>query len=215
MLKGMVALWQEADFAQAEDLFTEARTLATKFQSRSVAAYANYALAKSAYYQGEFEEARLGYEEFALDIVEQGVLSSAVEALCEAAECCILTGNLTHFRELVRAVQDPKLGAGAEARPLQVSVVLGVNAFFDGEGDDVQARFEEAMSLAKEGYSGESLPYLVYGVVLGVQGRDREAPKFLEKGTAILEAYSRRAELAVLPLRLRLLRRALEGAAPT
>ncbi len=69
--------------------------------------------------------------------------------------------------------------------------------------------------MAKESYSSESLPYLVYGVVLGAQGREPEASEFLEKGTAILEAYSRKAELSVLPLRLRLLRRALEKAAPT
>ena len=92
------------------------RPLATKGLSRSLAAYANYALALSVFNRASSRRP-VGFEESALDRGEQGVLSSAVEAMCEAAECCLLTEDLDHFLELVRAVQDPKLNQGRKPGP--------------------------------------------------------------------------------------------------
>lgn len=211
MLKALIALSQEGDFHKAETLFREARSLAGKLESKAMAAYSGYGLAQAAFFRGAFEEARARFERFALDM-EQAGLPSAVESLCIAAECALLERDLAGFRGLARAVGDPELALGVEVRPLHSKVIGGIDAFLNGEWEDSRARFEEAIALARERYPGEAFPYLHYGIVLRVAGKEPEASQRLEAATSIMHAFSRQAELGILPERQRLLTEALTWA---
>lgn len=213
MVKGMFSLHFQADYRGAETLFERAMEEAKSLRSSGRVAFARYAIAQVAHYQERFEEARQEFQAFARDIQRRGLPGSAVEALCMAAECSLLEGNLEEFRGIVRALQDQELAPGVEARPMMTGVVLALNRFLEGDFDGSLDDLREAADAEEGGMVFDpALPHLVYGIVLRLMGQEEEGLEHAEAAASVLEALSRKAEVALLPTRERLLTQALRGA---
>ncbi len=202
-----------ADYQLAEAIFEEAMSLGRKYHSPYTVALAKHGLALVAYYQGRFDEACRGFREFALSSRDQNLLAATVESMCMAAECCLLEGDLDGFRQIVAALEDETLARGVEARPMMTKVITAVDLFLRGDHEKCYGALREALVHAEGGLvSDPSVPHLISGAILKVLGRDAEAAEYLKTARETLETHSRRAALAILSKRERVLTKILDQA---
>lgn len=216
MVSGTIDLHLGADYGRAEALFREAMSLSRRLHSEGRLAFAKYKLAWVAYYQEKFSQARREFQQFAQDIRGRGLPAQVVEALCMAAECCLLEGNLDEFKRIKVTLGDQELSKGVEARPVMTGVFEAVDRFLRGDVEGLHHALEKAIQIDHSGLVFDpALPHIVYGAFFRAVGRDQEASEHLEAAGDMLRACSRKAQLALLPARERLLTEAFRAVART
>ena len=202
MLKAWFNLELQADYPVAEDHFTQAVALARKIHSPAVLAFAKYGLAFVKYFQRRIDDARKDFEALAVEFQALGFPSYVAESLWKVAECCLWQGDLQGFNGIVSAFGDPKFARGAEARPVQAKVLLGLDRTIKGDPAGCDAAFANALRLAEAGSALEEawLVHFVhsfFGIALRAQGRDREAADHIRQAVEFLEKYRLRARLSI------------------
>ncbi len=213
-MKGAFDLHIRADFEGAEALFEEAASLGRKLRSPGRAAFAEYLLGWSNYYQGRFGKAMDMFREFADDMRERGIQPSAVEALCMAAECALLEGNVDEFRRILVALRDQSLSQGAEARPMMMKVVGAIDLFLRGDLEASRTSLEEAVVADEGGLAFDpALPHVVHAALSRALGREEEATEHLKAAASAFEALSRTAHLNLLETREQCLAETLHSTA--
>lgn len=209
-VKATVQLHCGADSEGAEAILREAESLARKLHSAGRLAFVKYALAWVDFYQERFGKAREEFLRFAEDIRGRGLAASAVESLCMAAECSLLEGNVDEFKKILVAMEDQALSKGIEARPIMTSVVRAMDLFIKGDVDGAGTILREVLDTQEGGLVIDpALPHIVFAAISQASGRKSESEEHVQASTAVLEGYSRKAQLAILPTRVKLLARTL------
>lgn len=231
MYKAWYSLEFLTDYPLAEARFQEALAAARKVYDGSVAADAKFGLAFIPYFQGRFDEARRGLEEFLSEVRAQGrlggvmpvtCLSAAVETPWWIALACLLLDDLEGFNGIVVAYEDPALTGGPQY-PVLVRIFGAYDCLIKGDRDGFYRLFQEAIRLSEEGYAIQEAPYvyypefahLFYGLGLQALGLDREAEEHIRRAKQILESSGLKGMLSLVPILERrlppILRRLMHG----
>ena len=202
MLKAWFNLELQADYAAAEDHFTQAVALARRIHSPAILAFAKYGLAFVKYFQRRIDDARGDFETLAVEFNALGFPSYVAESLWMVAECCLWQGDREGFDGIVAAFGDAKLARGVEGRPVHAKVLHGLDRVLHHDSAGSDAAFAEALRLAEAGFAVEDawLVHFVhsfYGIALRAQGRDREAADHIRQSMEFLEKYRLQARLSI------------------
>ncbi len=218
----------EADFQTAEDYSRQAFALARQVHNERYLASAETQLAFSAYFQGEIEEARRGFERAFGAFMAQGRHSDAIEPLYMSAECFLLQGNIDGFRRAVAAFDDPKIQGVVELWTSVVKACQGLDRLLAGDRQGFREAFTVALRSATEAitfpgeapggplpYIAGSVPHLYYGAALEAIGEQQESREHLNRCLEVLRAHSHKARLTVAGDRRRRLAEVLRHAVGT
>ncbi len=212
MLRGLLGQ-QTGDFRQAEADYHEAIALARKLQIGAIWSYARAGLADIAVYEGRFAEAQTALDALVDDFKEQGAVASVVDVACSAAETCLLRGDVEGYRQRMKALVDGNHDSAASSRSIQVMTLEAIRSFLDGREQAAWAVLDEALVHSERSRPMETwLPRFIYAQLLRAVGQHAEAQRHRDLAVAILESYSRTAELRFLPKREQLISEVLRNA---
>jgi len=182
LLKGWLNLDLRADFEEARANFEDAVILSTKTHDPITAALARYGAAVAVYHAGDCAAARGELQAIGAELLELGSAGPAVEALCLAAEICLVLGDLEGYRAISAELKAPALAPGLEARPVLAHAIEGVDCLARGDREGVHAAFRQAIRDAEREASPQERPLIpyahdIYAAALEAMGEEREFAK--------------------------------------
>ncbi len=203
MMKGWFALYQQADYRAAEDLFLQSAALARKIHDPASLAFAEYGLATALYYDAKIAEAREAFDRFAIDADGQGTPGYAMEARWMIAECCLRLEDLEGFRRVAADFRAPQRSAGVSQRPIHAKVILGLECLASGNPTGCEAAFANAFALMGA-YVGapdamlEGFVRLFHGIALRAMGDEGRGQEVLRQTVTLLEGHGLKAHLSMI-----------------
>ena len=204
MLQGWMELDFRGDYAAAGKHFREAIEIARRTHAAQTIAFARFALAHNAFFEGRADEARRELADIADEIGRLGYANYVVECWWMIAQCSMWDDDRLGFQDAMARLRRPELQRALESRPFHAGVVTGIERLLRGDRDGSLAAFRDAVRASEESFRFDETSPVFFtefflGVALGAVGRDDEAVEHIRKSEAFLRSRRLEGRLPVIP----------------
>src|SRR6266571_2549316 len=204
MLQGWMELDFRGDYAAAGKHFREAIEIARRTHAAQTIAFARFALAHNAFFEGRADEARRELADIADEIGRLGYANYVVECWWMIAQCSMWDDDRLGFQDAMARLRRPELLRALESRPFHAGVVTGMERLLRGDRDGSLAALRDAVRASEESFRFDETSPVFFtefflGVALGAVGRDDEAVEHIRKSEAFLRSRRLEGRLAVIP----------------